>query len=250
MQKPFFAFFLLAALVLFFGCIQQSEKGELTELEGPAMEKVSFQTNDGVTIAANFFSPKKSNGKAVILLHMMPAVKESWNAFAKKLTEKGFTVIAPDLRGHGESNKKGNEVLDFQKFSDKEHKESIQDVYASMSFLEEKGFQKENTFIIGASIGANLALQFAAENPEIKRTALLSPGLDYRGVNAEKFIEKFKGSLFIASSKEDAYSYSSSETLAKKSANAVNKQYNNAGHGTTMFNSTDLMNELLEWIAK
>jgi alpha-beta hydrolase superfamily lysophospholipase len=67
------------------------------------MEKVNFKTKDGVTIVGNYFKPRKEHAPAFLLLHMMPATKESWNDFASHLQKEGFEVLAIDLRGHGES---------------------------------------------------------------------------------------------------------------------------------------------------
>jgi dipeptidyl aminopeptidase/acylaminoacyl peptidase len=46
------------------------------------MEKIRFKTIDGVTITGNYFKPLKKQAPVFLLLHMMPATKESWNEFA------------------------------------------------------------------------------------------------------------------------------------------------------------------------
>src|SRR3989344_3233290 len=151
------------------------------------MEKVWFETKDAarVRIAGNYW--KGTEAKGVILLHMMPATKESWNEFAELLLKNGFQVLAIDLRGHGESTQTegGAETIDYKNFSDEEHQASINDVLVAREFLIEKGISPENIFVGGASIGANLVLEYFAENADAIAGFSLSPGLDYRGGQAE-----------------------------------------------------------------
>lgn len=82
-------------------------------------EKVNLKTTDGITIVSNLYRSEADPQKAVVLLHMMPATKESWYELAEKLTSNGFMVIAPDLRGHGESTESGS--LDYTKFKANDH---------------------------------------------------------------------------------------------------------------------------------
>ena len=130
------------------------------------MEKISY-TAENVTIVGNYW--KGTNGKAAILLHMMPATKESFTPFAEKLHEKGWSVLAIDLRGHGESTKKIHGELstpmNYQEFSDEEHQSSMHDVEGARDWLEAQGIATENIVIGGASIGANLAINYMAKDP-------------------------------------------------------------------------------------
>ena len=47
--------------------------------------------------------------------------------------------------------------------------------------------------LAGASIGANLALLDAADDPGVMSVALLSPGIDYRGLRTEAAMKKYAG---------------------------------------------------------
>src|SRR3989338_9524623 len=117
-------------------------------------EYVSFITGDGVEIAG-IYRPGDGE-KFAILLHMMPATKESWEAFTSILSEMGYASLAIDARGHGESTMNG--TLDYQTFSDKQHQAKIDDVEAALTFLKDHGAAEEEVIVMGASIGANLAI--------------------------------------------------------------------------------------------
>lgn len=218
------------------------------------MEKVWFETKDAarVRIAGNYW--KGTEAKGVILLHMMPATKESWNEFAELLLKNGFQVLAIDLRGHGESTQTegGAETIDYKNFSDEEHQASINDVLVAREFLIEKGISPENIFVGGASIGANLVLEYVAENADAIAGFSLSPGFDYRGVQAEDFIERAgQGKRFyLAAADDDNYS---AETVRKLEttgdAKKTVKIYETGGHGTRLFDAhPELQKELVDFL--
>ena len=59
---------------------------------------------------------------------------------------------------------------------------------------------------IGGSIGANMALRLGADVPQIPTVVLLSPGLNYDGVQTEPAMETFGDRpVFIVASSEDSY---------------------------------------------
>lgn len=218
-------------------------------------ERVTFNTGDGVVIVGNFFAGPSPDAPAVLLLHMMPVAKESWDDFAQKLTEAGFQVLAIDLRGHGESiNVSDGRTLDYNKFGDKEHQNSILDVEAAHAWLVERGVAAENIFVGGASIGANLTLQYLTDHSKSRAGFLLSPGLDYRGVKADELMGKLQPDqrVYLAAADDDSYSAQTVRALNEMGqAQKVLKVYESGGHGTNMFGPhPELMEELVEWLEK
>ncbi len=146
------------------------------------MEKITFRTKDGVLITGNYFKPQKKNSPVFLLLHMMPATKESWNIFAQRLWECGFACLAIDLRGHGESIDKNGKRIDYKEFNDAEHRDSLNDIESAKEFLSrQKDVDISRFAIAGASIGANLALWQAFMDKDVMLLVLLSAGLNYRG---------------------------------------------------------------------
>lgn len=214
-------------------------------------KKISLKTSDNVEIIGNYYNTNDANAPAVVLLHMIPATKESWRGLAKNLNSAGFQSLAIDLRGHGESES-GPE--DYKNFSDIQHQASIKDVNAGVEFFLSKGVPMEKISLIGASIGANLSLEFQASHPEIKASVLLSPGLNYKGIETEPLIKKINRdqSIFlVAGGDNDEYS---TETVQKlhalaKSENKQLKIFSNAGHGTSILREEpELMEEIVEWL--
>lgn len=214
-------------------------------------ERVDFNTEDGVTIVADFYEGQ-TGGPSALLLHMMPADRKSWRGFATALLDAGYSrVLAIDLRGHGESVRKGNEKLDYRQFEDADHQAKIMDVEAAVRWLESRGAEQKRLTVAGASIGANLAIAFGADHPEISAVVALSPGLDYRGVTTPDKVERYapEQGLFLAASEEDELSFRTDRQLADIKDDAVLKELKGAGHGTKMFdNEPVLMAEVVEWL--
>jgi len=155
----------------------------------------------------------------------------------------GFDIksetLAIDLRGHGESSGGPKGYLNFE---DSDHQKSILDLEAASRFLVDQGFGLTNQLLIGASIGANLCLQFAVDYSEIRRTALLSAGFDYRGISARELIEHLQPGqgVLIAGSEDDdrGGGAETAKALFELIPAGVKKEiviYQAAGHGTDMF---------------
>jgi len=211
------------------------------------MESIQFQTEDDVTIVGNYWGGSEH---AVLLLHMMPATKESWEAFAEELHRKGFTVLAIDLRGHGESVEQEGNILNYKDFTDAEHQESIADVEAAVAYLQEQG--AIDIDIVGASIGANLALWYQSEHPEVHKTILLSPGTNYRGIITEPFAEGLSEEqevYFVAGTLDGSAVDMAKQIQSKISGRTEVKIYESSAHGTDLFAEDEsLMDILIVWL--
>lgn len=229
------------------------------------MEKVILKTEDGLDISALYYS--NSSSKGVLLLHMMPATKESWRDFALKLQTAGYQILAIDLRGHGESSGGPD---GFNNFSDEQHQKSILDIDAGIEFLEIKGVSRSNLVLIGASIGANLALQSLSGNKEIKKAILLSPGIDYRGIKTEPLMAKIFSDqkvMLVGSNNDSQSNNDALQKIASAAPENIRQNikvvvYQRAGHGTDIFSQAgpgplrpqseasepDLEKTIIEWL--
>ena len=219
---------------------------------------VSFKTKDGVIIHG-VYCPGNAEKKGVttrsgvVLFHMMPATKESWAPFTPQLVSQGFSVLAIDLRGHGQSveTDSGNQ-LDYSLFENEQHMAKINDVEAAVEWLSKQAeMGSENIGLIGASIGANLSISYAGTHPEIPVVVALSPGLDYHGVTTADKVKAMRPEqkLYLVASDEDERSFLTNQKLAKIKLDAVLKEFHNAGHGTKIFEAhPEFMIELAGWV--
>ncbi|OGL97693.1 hypothetical protein A2318_03770 [Candidatus Uhrbacteria bacterium RIFOXYB2_FULL_45_11] len=211
------------------------------------MERVVLKTEDDVEIIGTYRSPA-SPTHAAILLHMMPATKESWDAFATELENAHCASIAIDERGHGESTMNG--TLDYHAFDESQQQAKIHDVEAAFAYLRSQGFKESDTVVVGASIGANLAIQFLTMHPQILGAIALSPGLNYRGVKTDGYISQLHAGqrvVLVASDDDDRASAMSSRALHELNPSQTTLiEKHGLGHGTNMLEKDpELTKELI-----
>jgi len=204
------------------------------------MEEIKLTTEDKVNIYGTFFPAESKKG--VILLHMLGWTRQTWKGFTPILQQQNYNVLIIDLRGHGQSTE---ENMNYKEFSGKEFNAMVKDVKAAKVFLQTKG--NEEIHVIGASIGANLALNYAAGDEDIKSIILLSPGLNYKEIKTEETIKKYTRPLLLVASEEDEYSAASAKQLHNLSPSERKelKMYNNADHGTRMFANEPTLKETI-----
>jgi len=217
------------------------------------MKKIGFITLDGVRIVGNWFEARPG-APAVLLLHMMPAAKESWNELAERLNVAGLSALAIDLRGHGESVERNGEILDYKKFNDAEHQASGKDVDAALEWLKAQGIG--HVYVGGASIGANLAIEAMARHSEIAAGFLLSAGIDYHGVMTMASAQKLQArqKIYLIAAKDDERSGGPADRMAQEIFDAAASEkeikiFDIGGHGTDIFaKHPELADELIEWL--
>lgn len=240
-------------------------------------ESITLTTSDNVRIAGHWYPVAQPKGWT-LLLHMMPATKESYGKLAEELQRRNIASLAIDFRGHGESHggPKG-----YERFTDAEQQAKINDVRAAMTWIEDNAeksttlpkeygehppanYIKPRMVVVGASIGANLALQLFGEEPGLAGAVLLSPGLDYRGVKTDAIARTIRAHevrdreqqghlsplLLAAGGVDDRYSSETVHDLAEiLEGRAKIKSFGNAGHGTTMFErEPSFLPYVVDWI--
>lgn len=197
------------------------------------MTSFTITTEDQIIIQAIANAPSTVSG-GLLCFHMMPATKESYAPILEAVSKKNILAWAIDFRGHGESTNNGK--LDYHGFSDLDHQNYILDARAAYREMKKS---ITPSIVIGASIGANIALQLQVEF-SIPRSILLSPGQDYRGVqtlpSAAKLTED-QSCLIIASNeiKQSGKSTKDEAETIYKTVSTPQKEikiYANTAHGT------------------
>ena len=89
-------------------------------------KKIFLTTKDSVNIAADLYEVDKPRSW-LILIHMMPATKDSWQNLAEQFQNEGYESMAIDLRGHGSSDDGPEGYINF---TDEDHQKSIFDLEA------------------------------------------------------------------------------------------------------------------------
>ena len=261
-KQIFTAFVVSLLLALLAGCSQYAQKNPAEQVYNNGtsgvqatggdelaragnFEKVEFKTEDGFTIYGNLL---RGNKKAVLLLHQFTLDKSSYDSLAKKLEDSNFTVLAIDLRGHGESLDQNGQKRSYADFSETDFRNMTKDVKAAKRNLQQQGYTLYA--VVGASIGANTALNYSAMGASVERIILLSPGLNFKGIDTEIQGRSVRAKTLIVASDDDSYSFGSGKALQKIIAGSEFMGLTKAGHGTNMFRGTFLEEDIVKWLMK
>jgi len=201
-------------------------------------ESSYVRTEDGYYIAAWYWAPEAEVAPGVILLHMRGRDKSSWGEMPKELVAEGFGVVAIDLRGHGETLDAGGRTARLEALVDADYQRMMHDVTAAHELLAGKReVDGEHIAIIGASIGANLAIMYAAGESSVRTAVALSPGLNYKSLEPLPYLDDYgKRALYLISSEGDQYSFDSCLTLEQTTrADPVSfRKFPGSAHGTDL----------------
>jgi len=210
----------------------------------PSSQTVLLRTSDGVQILATLYLPSKPQAPAVILVPMQTRTREDWEAVASRLAEAGIAALAVDLRGHGGVGADPQQNMNA----------CLPDVKAGRAFLAGRSDLAGGRIgMAGASVGANLALAVASDDLSVQSLALLSAGVEYRGIRGDAPMRKYgnRPALLVASL-EDPYATRSARELSTFGDGIRElRLLNGAGHGTVMLvRQPDLVGVLVDWFRR
>ena len=203
----------------------------LALLAQPALAAdVQLQTADGIQLHASH-EPVEGADKAVLLVHGERRTRNDWKFLQGKLQHSGFSTLAVDLRGHGDSQPVGVPPL-----PDTTYQAMAADVEAGLAYLREQGATQ--IMLVGADLGANLVLTVGAQAQDATNAVLLSPGLKIHGIRADAALKAWgeRSVLFVVSN-DDPYSAKSALLLDAQARGPKHLEiYTGAGKGATMLN--------------
>jgi len=220
------------------------------ETAAAAPRTITLRTDDGVNIAASLYEASRHPAPAVVLLHMLTRSRDDWQGFGNRLADAGISALAIDLRGHGSSGSGtvgADGEIDLSRM--------MLDVTAASAYLTGRtDLVKPGAIgILGASVGASLAILEAAADPAIRSLALLSPGVEYRTLRVDEAMKKYgeRPALLVAAS-NDPYALRSVKRLAAIGGGIrETRTLEGTGHGTVMLaREADLGRLLVDWFLR
>lgn len=139
----------------------------------PSERPVSLRTLDGLRLAATLTTSGRPSDRAVVLVHGGGVTREEGGFFtrlAAGLAEAGAASLRFDLRGHGESQGRQEDLTLAAILNDIR--------VALTSAREHVGASRLS--LLGASFTGGACACYAARRQEIDRLVLLNPQLDYK----------------------------------------------------------------------
>jgi len=182
---------------------------EKAKQELPKPEDLVLETGDGVELAVTYYrGPEGRQSIPVVLLHGWKQSRTDFKDLAPALQSIGCAVIAPDLRGHGQSVRlrgaRRDETLSAASMSPQQHRAMVaEDMQAIKAFLWQRNnageLNLDKLCLVGIDMGASVAVNFALadavdqdRNPVarddyrlgrfVKAMVLISPELSFRGL--------------------------------------------------------------------
>jgi pimeloyl-ACP methyl ester carboxylesterase len=123
---------------------------------------MSFELRETVLHGHRIGYRVAGSGPAVVLIHGMLNTSRHWRGVVERLEDR-YTVIAPDLIGHGDS---AGPMGDYSLGA---HAAGIRDLLSGLGI--------DRATIVGHSLGGGVAMQFFYQFPErVERLALVSSG--------------------------------------------------------------------------
>lgn len=134
----------------------------------------SIRALDGLRLAATLVTPDERADRAVVLVHGGGVTREEGGFFtrlAAGLAEAGVASLRFDLRGHGESEGRQEELTLAT---------ILNDIRVALAYVRDAAGAGQLS-LLGASFSGGVCAYYAAKRPaEIDRLVLLNPQLDYK----------------------------------------------------------------------
>ncbi|MFA5010963.1 MAG: alpha/beta fold hydrolase [Ignavibacteria bacterium] len=205
---------LLLLLFSFAGCskdISEVEKKSGTVIDTSIKkENIDVSTSDGIMISANYlYKSDKIKQPLVILIHQYRSDKKQWSQnFLDSLLNKGYKVLAYDIRSHGESGKADVDISDL--LSNPE--QAPKDIDAVIKWAKfQMSIDSNRIAVVGTSIGGSLGI-YACINSGVKSVVSVSSGkstfeaftgYDERRMSMARPIPRIKNVMFICGNKDN-----------------------------------------------
>ena len=215
----------------------------VTALPALAQDAVIRRAADGVNLVADYY-PAADGAPIVLLLHMLNSQRSAYAPLIPDLRAAGFALLNIDMRGHGDSG--GSRDWDA----------AIADMYDWSEWLLENGrLGGDGMAMIGASIGANVAIVSCAGDAVCRGAIALSPGLDYRGVKPQTALVMGlanRAALLVAAQADRGSAESVRQFFAAAGGDVTARLYPVRAHGTRLFDNEyeSLSRLILGWLAE
>jgi pimeloyl-ACP methyl ester carboxylesterase len=119
----------------------------------------------GLELAVHFFGPPRPDAPLVLLLHGFLDAGGTWDLVAEALVARGLSVVAPDLRGFGQSAWVGRGG--YYHFPD----------YVADIALVVEALAPARLVLVGHSLGGTVACLYAGARPERVERLILLEGM-------------------------------------------------------------------------
>jgi pimeloyl-ACP methyl ester carboxylesterase len=212
--------------------------------------------------------PPKHRYPLLVLVHGIGGSQKEWATAIPSMVQAGYAVLALDLRGHGNSTNRrpsddpnDPDSIAWRYLPNDQWRLLPADLEQILTaFARPKLHPKETAVqvqespvvLMGAGLGANVALIVASHQPsKVKAVVALSPLLSVKGLEPALGVLTLKAPVFFAASQVDPDSLDSTQKLFKLTQSEPKelKLYKTIGSGEDLLTANaGLLPNILDWL--
>jgi pimeloyl-ACP methyl ester carboxylesterase len=224
-------------------------------------KEITAVASDGFNIKATLPYPKIKGQKefsTVVLLHSLGYNSQWWGDLPKELLDKGYAVLAIDLRGHGASiyNAKLAKTS-WKNMKNSAYSKCADDVLNVMDVIKSENTRLaffKNWSIVGADLGASVGVIAADKYPvEPKTIVMISPVVRAKGLYIPVNIAHLDAVDFLAISGTEDIMSKEADFYLRKFAQAEFLSFTSESKTTGMLmlkNDPGLSKMIAEWVSE
>lgn len=144
------------------------------------VERVETVRANGLDLALHRFEGSAPNGKSVLMLHGFLDAAATWDHVAEPLALAGYEVLAPDLRGFGQSARVGDGG--YYHFPD--YVADVDDLV--------RGLDRPWLAVVGHSMGGTVASLFTGTRPERVKKLVIMEGVGAMSEPPELAVDRMR----------------------------------------------------------
>lgn len=144
----------------------------MDDVRRPGVERGAgkFAVPGGLVLRERWWLPRGESRAAIVLVHGLKDHSARYDYVGGWLAGRGYAVYAPDLRGHGESERERFFVETFDEY--------VEDLEVFMGRIRERE-EGRPLFLLGHSMGGAVASLFVLDRrPDLQGLVLIAPALE------------------------------------------------------------------------
>lgn len=251
--------------------VEGNAPSKLTAIQQLPYEDITIPLPDQLILSGRLYDPSlSSQGEnelpdaeeyqgpkypLVILLHGLNRSYDAWADLPVTLTKAGYAVFALDLRGHGKSTTTTwKRRVSWRYLTPEQWKAMHRDIGQVIQFFKKGEIYPEvdgsHVALVGEKLGANIATFAAKYNQEVQTLVLISPGLEFKGIDASRGLLEYDKNTLIMSNQDSKESHNQARHLYNWITGPKTLQvYEKIGEGADMLTNQPSVNEQIrEWL--
>jgi pimeloyl-ACP methyl ester carboxylesterase len=195
----------------------------------------SITTGDGWTVNGRDYYSSQYN-PTIVLLHGLNTDQSVWDPIVFDLHGLGYNVITMDLRGLGSSTSVNGEerTTESPYFTGDDYLAMPGDVKVFVQrVINAHDIKNREIIVVGASIGSNIGMIYAKEDPRVSGLVLLSPVDQFATEEAKDSIPSLMTrSVLVMVGTQDSSSINTAHMLDDELDDSLLSAYSGTSHGS------------------